>query len=703
LNGELRQLQRLHCAPVRAGVVRTGAAAVGIAALSNGPLFAVQRYLLDEPTSIDSTSARWWFRSIAVMGVAALVAHLARRGESRLPRSALLGVAATAALCVLFVASTSWSVVADATRPRSLVYAGLACGGVWMALALRGRELLWAVTVAMSLCMALSLLVLVADPDEARMPVDGRWRGIYNNSNSLGPIAALALICMVAVAVLAASRSRPVAAAAAIAASGCGYALVRTECDTAVVGVIVVALTIGGLAIAERLRRSGADGWAVGAIAAAALALAAAVAATVARPLSRALTGTDTLSRRTIIWSEAWDAIGSRPWQGYGFYAYFDHPMLPNDGYWRAGLVYGSTHNSLLELILGVGLFGGVLWMVIVGAGAQRVLRRWWSEPTATSAWFVAIAAFVLVENASESFVLWFSYQWPLVVAFAALPAVRVADLPGPAVSVIIRTQGQRPGGLRAALNALDLQTDRDFESVVVAHGSLRTAREVRELTSTCSFPVHVVRCPGGPRSRPANLGLRRAKGQMVTLLDDDDLVSPHWIATFNDTRRRAPGHLIRCQSTWQHWSATDDGDPLSPVGDAITVDPGPFDLALHRIDNRTVNCSIAVPRQVVVSGLHFDEGQPVLEDWDFLMRCSAAVPVLDVPEVTSLVRLHDQSNSKARHSVAEWGAARRRARQRFSAAGGRPPRLSVFSLPRCRPEPSPPGRRRRPGADRPR
>lgn len=695
--------RRVHSALVRAGAIRTGAAALGIAALSNGPLFALQRYVLDEPSSLDSTSARWWFRSIAVMGVIALVVHLVRHGTPRLPRLALLGAAATAALCVLLVMSTTWSVVAEATLPRSLVYAGLACGGVWMALALRGRELLWTITAAMSLCLGLSLLALAADPDESRMPVDGRWRGVYNNSNSLGPIAALALICLVAVAVLSVARSRAASTAAGIAAVGCGYVLVRTECDTAMIGVIVVALTVGGLVVAERLRGNGADGWAVGAMAVAAFALLMAVAATVARPLSRALTGTDTLSRRTIIWSEAWDAINSRPWQGYGFYAYFDHSVLPNEGYWRAGLVYGSAHNSLLETMLGVGVIGGVLWLLIVAAGAQRVLRRWWNEPSATSAWFVALAAFLVVENTTESFMLWFSYQWPLIVALAVLPSVRVAELQGPAISVIIRTRGQRPGGLRAALNALDLQTDRDFESVVVAHGSRRTAGELRRLCSTCSFPVRVVRCSGGPRSRPANLGLRRARGQMVTFLDDDDLVAPHWIATFNDARAQAPEHLIRCQSQWQHWTATDDGDPLTPVGGAVTVDPDPFDAAVHRIENRTVNCSIAVPRQVVVNGLHFDEGQPVLEDWDFLMRCCAAVPVFDVAEVTSLVRLHDQSNSKAHHTVAEWGAARRRARERFSTAGGRPPRLPVFSLRWCLPEPSAPGRRRRPGGDRPR
>jgi hypothetical protein len=149
----------------------------------------------------------------------------------------------------------------------------------------------------------------------------------------------------------------------------------------------------------------------------------------------------------------------------------------------------------------------------------------------------------------------------------------------------------------------------------------------------------------------------------------------------------------------WQRWSATDSGEPVAPLGDAVVVDAAPFDVALHRLENRTVNCSIAVPRQVVVSGLHFDEDQPVLEDWDFLMRCWVAVGVVDVAEVTSLVRLHDESNSKAHHSLEEWAAARRRARARFDAAAqrGSSPARGVIRRRWCRPASCRP-RLRRPG-----
>ena len=45
-----------------------------------------------------------------------------------------------------------------------------------------------------------------------------------------------------------------------------------------------------------------------------------------------------------------------------------------------------------------------------------------WRDPSPDAWLWAAVVAFLLVENVTESFVLWFSYNWVLVMAAALRP-----------------------------------------------------------------------------------------------------------------------------------------------------------------------------------------------------------------------------------------------------------------------------------------
>jgi hypothetical protein len=86
------------------------------------------------------------------------------------------------------------------------------------------------------------------------------------------------------------------------------------------------------------------------------------------------------------------------------------------------------------------------------------------------------------------------------------------------------------------------------------------------------------------------------------------------------------------------------------------------FDLVHHLWGNETPICTFAVPRRLIETfGLRFDEQLPVLEDWDFLMRCVAFASVRDTRKVTSVYQMWRSGESSASlHDIGLWQATQR-------------------------------------------
>jgi len=86
------------------------------------------------------------------------------------------------------------------------------------------------------------------------------------------------------------------------------------------------------------------------------------------------------------------------------------------------------------------------------------------------------------------------------------------------------------------------------------------------------------------------------------------------------------------------------------------------FNPVHHLWGNETPICTFAVPRRLIETfGLRFDEQLPVLEDWDFLMRCVAFAPVRDTREITSIYQMWRNGESSASlHDISLWQAIQR-------------------------------------------
>lgn len=238
------------------------------------------------------------------------------------------------------------------------------------------------------------------------------------------------------------------------------------------------------------------------------------------------------------------------------------------------------------------------------------------------------------------------------------LAALVPASPPDPRFSVIVRTQGRRPGSLREAVASVLAQSWAGFELLVVAHGDATAHRSALESLKPeeGSRPPRVLRASGGGRSRPLNVGLDAAQGDYVCFLDDDDLARPNWLEAFADAARRAPGTIIRAVTETQEWTTDGGEEPLRPIGGVEAPFAPVFDLLAHMSGNSTPICSIAVPRASVERfGVRFDESLPVFEDWEFLVRLAMLVGVTSIPDATTLYRRLDGGNAHSAHDEETW------------------------------------------------
>jgi len=395
----------------RAEALRTAAAAVALLILTNGPVLLFSKSVLDRTGRWEDLAVWPFLAAAAVCGLA--LALWGGPGARRTPLegSERLATAAVGWFVLAALASSLWSVDATDTAWRSAVYVGMALLA-WAISRFDARCIAAMVGLMSGTAVVASLLLVALRPDLGLGPGD-RWEGVYTNPNSLAPLAAIGVLAGVRFAV-AGNRLRRGAGASLAAASTA--ALIGAGSRTAWVA-LAVAIAVSVLPVAHHwLRRRWGPRRAAGTSLAAALALAGGSTAALA-----ALWDFPTLSQRRAIWRLVWDRILERPLGGYGFFTFWDIEELTGHVLLRRG----SAHNSLVEVGLGLGLLGVVPFTAILVLAARNAGLSVWRHPGADTWMWAALVAFLLVENVTESFVLWFSYSWVLLMAAALRPAVR--------------------------------------------------------------------------------------------------------------------------------------------------------------------------------------------------------------------------------------------------------------------------------------
>ena len=197
-------------------------------------------------------------------------------------------------------------------------------------------------------------------------------------------------------------------------------------------------------------------------------------------------------------------------------------------------------------------------------------------------------------------------------------------------VSILIRSMDR--AFLTQALDSVALQTYSNIEVVVIA-----VRPEHRSLPSHCGpFPMRLVETDAMvPRSAAANRAMAHAQGEFLIFLDDDD-----WMM---------PGHIDRlAQVLGKHGQAFAaytgiglvDADGKS-LGQAFDL---PFDAVRQMAGNLTPIHAVLFKATVLANGCHFDETLDRLEDWDFWLQIGKLAPMVHLPGISAVYRIHESS-----------------------------------------------------------
>ena len=239
--------------------------------------------------------------------------------------------------------------------------------------------------------------------------------------------------------------------------------------------------------------------------------------------------------------------------------------------------------------------------------------------------------------KAVEAYWLLEPNEWPLLAktGFSELvsPGLRLQLNPPahlPLVSVLIRSL-DRPH-LFQALDSIALQTYSNIEVVVVAasvdHSQLpsRCGRHPLRFIAT-ERPLH--------RSQAANVALDSAYGEFAIFLDDDDWLMPSHISRLADVMQKQP----MARAVYTGVSTVDaGGQSLSQVFDI------PFDLKRLREHNLMPIHAVLFAVAAVRSNCRFDESLDLYEDWDFWIQVSKLAPMVHLPGVSAVYRIHESS-----------------------------------------------------------
>jgi LmbE family N-acetylglucosaminyl deacetylase len=187
-------------------------------------------------------------------------------------------------------------------------------------------------------------------------------------------------------------------------------------------------------------------------------------------------------------------------------------------------------------------------------------------------------------------------------------------------ISVIVRTK-DRPALLAEAIASIRAN-GYPAEIVVVNDGGARPNVDGVTLVEHQS---------SRGRSEAANAGVKAAKNEYITFLDDDDLYYPEHLATLANAARNSNAAAWYSDAV----SAFIDGDAREPM----RIYARDFDREHLLVDNYIPLPTLLFRRADFLDLGGFDAAFDLFEDWDLLIRLSQRGDFVHVPRITCEIR----------------------------------------------------------------
>jgi GT2 family glycosyltransferase/glycosyltransferase involved in cell wall biosynthesis len=203
-----------------------------------------------------------------------------------------------------------------------------------------------------------------------------------------------------------------------------------------------------------------------------------------------------------------------------------------------------------------------------------------------------------------------------------------------PAVSVIVRTK-DRPGFLQRALQSLTEQTFKDFEVIVVND----QGRDVSDLIKRFSPPlslVYISHSENRGRGAALNSGLRRARGEFITYLDDDDIYYPAHLATLYYFLSRNDHYAVAYTDAHRAFYEFDFDKNNYILKERKVTYSRDFDRDALLYDNYIPILCLMHHRECLMQVGTYDEEMALFEDWDFFIRLSSIYNFFHIRKCTA-------------------------------------------------------------------
>ncbi len=215
-------------------------------------------------------------------------------------------------------------------------------------------------------------------------------------------------------------------------------------------------------------------------------------------------------------------------------------------------------------------------------------------------------------------------------------------------IDVVTPTRG-RPERLLEAIASLQDQSHEAWRAYIVDDGD---GDGVRAASLAADPRVVAFQNPGCGQVDARNAALRIADGDIVMLLDDDDLLlDPDHMRDV--VRHLATGPALVHRSGWLLFEQ--DGREIDREPFRLPADP----VSLRR-DNTVLTCGLAWPRSLHDRLGVFDPTVGSYYDWDWILRILAAgLPLVEVPGLGVGYRIHG-GNASTHRSARRTGAFER-------------------------------------------
>ena len=215
-------------------------------------------------------------------------------------------------------------------------------------------------------------------------------------------------------------------------------------------------------------------------------------------------------------------------------------------------------------------------------------------------------------------------------------------------LAVVVRTRN-RPALLAQALESLRAQTARPSRVVVVNDGGASVCSVVEPFRADWELALQELPERRG-RSAAANSGIEAAREDLVSFLDDDDVLFPDHFERLVAAHRAGPEPVVYSDAVTVVYERTADG--WAPASRTLQYSLD-FDPDYLLLANYIPLHTLVLPRALYRKLGGFDDSLEYSEDWDFLIRASFETSFRHVRAVTCEYRVFPSEEGNPGHAAA--------------------------------------------------